>query len=252
MIRVEIAVPCYNEEDRLDLPAFERALASWPGLGFVFVDDGSSDGTSDLLAKFRRGREDRVVVESLAENSGKAEAVRKGCLRALESSPELIGYWDADLSTPLTEIGRFVNVFERKPEVRFVLGSRVKLMGRTVVRSAARHYAGRVFATAASLVLSLPVYDTQCGAKMLVACEPLRDVLAKPFLTRWIFDVELIARYLALEEEHLDCGRGASIYELPLMAWIDRGDSRLGYRDFLRAPFELARIRMEYGHTLAT
>ena len=252
MTRIVIAVPCYNEETRLDLPAFERALDSWRGLRFVFVDDGSSDGTAEVLASFREGREDRVDVESLAENRGKAEAVRRGCLRALASEPDLIGYWDADLATPLSEIGHFLEVFERRPDVRFVLGSRVKLMGRTVVRSTARHYAGRVFATVASLVLSLPVYDTQCGSKMMVACAPLREVLSEPFLTRWIFDVELIARYLALEEEHFECGRGESIYELPLMTWIDRGDSRLGYRDFLRAPLELARIRGAYRETLAT
>ena len=244
--QIDLVVPCYNEADRLDLGAFERALDSWTNLGVIFVDDGSSDATQERLSGFAERRPGSVEVVALATNSGKAEAVRRGCLRALERDPELLAYWDADLSTPLGELPRFVEVFEKRPEVRVVLGSRVKLMGRTIVRSSLRHYAGRVFATAASYVLDLPVYDTQCGAKMVRVGPSSRNLFETPFMADWIFDVELIARYLLVEERESDRARGAGIYELPLRTWVDEGASRLSLRDFLVAPWELLRIAVRY------
>jgi len=99
-----------------------------------------------------------------------------------------------------------------------------------------RHYLGRVFATAASLVLALPIYDTQCGAKLFRANRQIFSLFAQPFMSRWIFDVEIIARYLTT------FGSGAGIYELPLDRWTDIGDSRVKSADFIRASGELANI----------
>ena len=134
----------------------------------------------------------------LASNQGKAEAVRRGILEAITDGPALVGFWDADLSTPLTVVDDFLDVAAKRPDVDLILGSRVLLMGRDIRRRARRHYVGRVFATAASLALDLPVYDTQCGAKVFRVNEALRRVMSAPFRSPWVFDVEILARYVAV------------------------------------------------------
>jgi hypothetical protein len=102
---------------------------------------------------------------------------------------------------------------------------------------------GRIFATAASVTLDLPVYDTQCGAKIFLADKTLRSVLQEPFASRWIFDVELLQR---LDEAWLrTTGLRATAYlvEVPLLAWQDVKGSSVRGRDFVRAGAELALIR---------
>ena len=81
----------------------------------------------------------------------------------------MLGYFDADLATPPGELLRMLDLLERRPDLSFVLASRVALLGRRITRRARRHYLGRVFATFASIFLQIPVYDTQCGAKVFRA-----------------------------------------------------------------------------------
>jgi dolichyl-phosphate beta-glucosyltransferase len=240
-----LIVPCYNEAARLDADAWVHFVTTHPGARLVLVDDGSLDGTGDLLERIRAAAPDAVTTIRLGTNRGKAEAVRAGIVAAIAENPAIVGFFDADLSTPLRAVDDFLAVLRLRPEVEFVLGSRVLLMGRDVKRRAWRHYLGRVFATAVSLVLDLPVYDTQCGAKMLRLNAATGTLFAKPFRSRWIFDVELIARYLRLPVAAGEPARRDRLYELVLPAWHDKPGSKLRWYDFLRAMVDLGYIWLE-------
>jgi len=112
-------------------------------------------------------------------------------------------------------------------------------MGSLISRKAVRHYLGRVFATCASLILRLPVYDTQCGAKLFSA-DCVAALVRGPFVSRWIFDVELLARYLRGHPGGPDYHD--RILEIPLLHWRDVGGSKLRAKAFLAAAIELYRI----------
>lgn len=240
-----IVVPCYNESARLRVTEFENFLDSDQLNGvLIFVNDGSRDQTAAVLEHIRKGHEGRVVVLEQAVNRGKAEAVRYGMRYAFDQHLPFAGFWDADLATPLTAIAPFVDLLTRRPELDMIFGARVRLLGRHVERHATRHYVGRAFATAASLALRLPIYDTQCGAKLFRCTPQMRMLFEKPFLSRWIFDVEIIARYISVMKSPDEAAR--RIYEFPLETWTDVKGSKLGPRDFVRAAYDLFRIRQNY------
>ena len=235
MARTIIVIPCFNEARRLSPEAFRDFAATWPDGAFLFVDDGSSDGTFEVLNAIRHAIPAQCEILRLPQNAGKAEAVRRGMLRAFESNPDYAGFWDADLATPLDALPLFERVFRERPGTDVVLGARVKLLGRNIERRAARHYLGRVFATAVAVTLRVNVYDSQCGAKLFRNTGTVRGAFDTPFRSRWIFDVEILMRLMKRST--------ASLYELPLPVWRDVAGSKLRMTDFVRAIYDLARIR---------
>lgn len=241
-----IVIPCKDEAQRLDPAAFLDALDAQPDLSLLFVDDGSTDATDAVLARLAAARPDRIRHLRLPENRGKGEAVRAGMLAALDhDGPVAIGFWDADLATPLDEIPRFVDALRTDPALDGVLGARIKMLGRRVSRRAWRHWLGRIAATLASELLDLPVYDTQCGAKLFRATPALRTALSVPFRTRWAFDLELLVRWRRLHPDVSDDALGDHLIELPLRRWDEIGGSKITLADVARTPLALAAIRWD-------
>lgn len=126
------------------------------------------------------------------------------------------------------------------------MGARVQLLGRRIERRALRHYTGRIFATAASLTLRLPVYDTQCGAKLFRARDTVRTIFGEPFSTRWIFDVEILARLAQHRRLSGEGGIQDLVYELPLREWVHVPGSKLTLGAYVRAGLDLLHIHRRY------
>lgn len=244
MQKTAIVVPCFNEEKRLNVEEFQSYAKSFPDVFFLFVDDCSTDDTMLVINEICKSNVNQMFSMTLEANVGKAEAVRRGFLKAIDMRSmnfENIGYWDADMATPLDTIAKLAQQLE-PPEILIAFGSRVRLLNRKMERSTLRHYFGRVFATFASLVLNLPIYDTQCGAKIFRNTPELKTVFSQPFSVNWIFDVEIFARFIVLGKSTGKWTLEDSAVEYPLESWHDVSGSKLKIRDFLIAPFELFRI----------
>lgn len=231
-----IVVPCYNEESRIDIESFLGFLAS-ADVSFVFVNDGSRDRTLERLEELRVSAPHRVTVVDLKQNSGKAEAVRRGLLAAIDGGATQVGYWDADLATPLDAIGDFVRVLSKFPEVQVVYGARRILLGHRIERTLKRRIVSRICASLARQAVRLPVGDTQCGAKLFRSTPLLRAALARPFTAGWLFDVELFTR--------LSCqmtDRRFAFYEQPLAEWDEIPGSKVSTRAIIESGFKMLRL----------
>ncbi len=235
-----VVVPCYNEADRLDEQAFVDFARKNPDFSFIFVNDGSSDRTADVLDEMHAALPEQLRALPLRENGGKAEAVRAGMQNALESDAySYFAFIDADLAVPLSQL-----VLARSaigtPGTSVVIGSRVKRLGARILRSPSRHYFGRVFATAVSMTLDLAVYDSQCGIKMFdrgFATVAFREA----FQTRWLFDIEILIR-LRSNFSNFD----TSVLEMPLGEWTEKKGSKITLGSVLRVPRDLMTIRRTY------
>jgi hypothetical protein len=167
-------------------------------------------------------------------------------MEALRANPSYVGYWDADLATPLAAVAPLRAALEADPARCLVMGSRIQRLGSAIRRSPLRHYAGRVMATFASRTLRLPVYDTQCGAKLFRVGPHFPRLFEKPFLSRWLFDIEILARIEEAAAEGLVRPALESVYEEPLVVWTDEPGSKVKAWDFVRALRDLRRFKKAY------
>ena len=241
-----VVIPCYNERERLDAVEFTKAVSSHEWLEFLFVNDGSTDGTAELLDRLVDGDPHHFQALNLPHNAGKGEAVRQGVLQALKSRPRYVAFWDADLATPLSDIAIFRHLLDVNSHLEMVFGARVKLLGRCIERKAIKHYLGRCCASAVSVVLRLPIYDSQCGAKMFRVSPELDQLFQEPFRTRWIFDVELLARMIHSRQDTRLPQVEQVIYEYPLTEWKDVDGSKVKMGSYIRAAYDLFRIYRTY------
>jgi glycosyltransferase involved in cell wall biosynthesis len=240
-IEILIIIPCYNEELRLKTESFLQFSNNNSNVHFLFVDDGSKDLTVDILKDLcHKIKNANFLV--LNKNVGKGEAIRSGVLASEKNLMkfDFVGYIDADLSVPLEEINDFSLIIQKNKKIKFILGARISRLGASINRSTIRHYLGRVFATVVSIMLNDPLYDSQCGAK-LIQSSIIIEIFKEKFISKWLFDVELLIRWKVISPNYINM-----TYEHPLSNWTEVHGSKLKLKNFLYAPIELFLIWKNY------
>jgi glycosyltransferase involved in cell wall biosynthesis len=232
-----IIVPCYNEYSRLPLSEIQNFLKKEPNATLFFIDDASTDNTIDRLLALENEFPEQVLTLSNSLNLGKAESVRKGVLYCLEHNiGENYAYLDADLATSLEECYSYLHYLQEGKT--FVFASRILKIGSIVERKFSRFLSGRIIASFISNILDIKVYDTQCGCKVFTK-EIAALAFKKPFISKWLFDVEIFSRIL----NHYGKPKALELMdEIPVKRWIDKGDSKVKLSYVFRLWVDLYRI----------
>lgn len=241
MYNIVIIIPCYNEEKRLPVDDFNEYISENSQNSFVFVNDGSKDKTIDVLLQMSSVHKNVYVVDNKV-NKGKASAIQDGIRYSLDNIEfKYIGFFDADLATPLFEIKNLEQEANKK-DALMVVCSRIRRLGSVIDRAPSRYLLGRIFATFTSQILMLPVYDTQCGAKIMRK-DFAEKISQESFKSKWFFDIEIFARSILHYGYRYTL---SNVIEYPMLEWIEKGDSRLKFKDFLKTPLELFKLNRIY------
>jgi dolichyl-phosphate beta-glucosyltransferase len=193
-----LVIPCFRESTRLRpfLSDLCQVLGDVGGVTILVVDDGSGEDEAGklraLVDEYRRAHPFVRPVLTLPQNVGKGGTVYAGW--SAHQGEQWLAFADADGAVSASEIARLVTAIrsarrELAPHAWFA--SRVKMLGRNVHRLFHRHLVGRVYATLVSELLHVPVYDTQCGCKVVPrnVFESVQDRLT---LMGFAFDVDLM------------------------------------------------------------
>ncbi|MGC3992503.1 MAG: glycosyltransferase [Chthoniobacteraceae bacterium] len=237
-----IVIPAYRESERL--PGFLRSVcrtlsASSYRYAILVVDDGSGPEEqarlSEVVAGLQKETPGLLPPLLLPENHGKGYAIREGWNRG--TGYNWLAFVDADGATSAGELLRLCELAQLAEPHGAVFASRIKMLGRTVTRSASRHVLGRVFATLVGMAICPAIYDSQCGCKIIPGrAWPL--ISGEMQEEGFAFDVELLGLLLK---------RGVPVREEPVN-WFDQPGSRVHpIRDSIRMAKAVRRIRKRLG-----
>jgi DNA-binding response OmpR family regulator len=239
---IGVVIPCYNEEKRLKTKEFANFVHNNHGYHICFVNDGSKDKTLDVLKEFQQGKEGYISIYDCEKNGGKAEAVRQGILYLIkDKSLDYIGFLDADLSTDFIDFDDLAKTLSVS-DYKLVIGSRITRMGANIIKQSSRGIISKIINIIIRTILGMEIQDTQCGAKIMNR-EVAENMFNTPFLTSWLFDVEIFLRmkkyYGAETVEKLIC-------EQPLRRWVHEDGSKFSFIDSVKILGQLSEIARKY------
>jgi dolichyl-phosphate beta-glucosyltransferase len=231
-LALSVVVPAYNEARRIVEPLrrIHDYLAAQPySSEIVIVDDGSEDGTFEIVRSCAPGWKVPVRAFRYERNGGKGYALKVGFAQA---RGERILFTDADLSTPIEHTEDLIQVLDGGADV--AIGSR-RAPGAEIVlhQSWLRERLGTVFTLLVRRLIA-DVSDATCGFKAFRR-EAGKEIFGRVRIHDWSFDAEvlLIARQM-----------GYRIEVVPVR-WEDRAGTKVRLlRDVLGSIYGLLRIRL--------
>jgi dolichyl-phosphate beta-glucosyltransferase len=188
---LSIIIPCYNEEKRLG-KSFDKLLDlldKEKGIRFeiIFVDDGSTDGTYNLLKKFSTLRKEVSIIRN-EQNRGKGYSIKRGVQQA---AGKYVMYIDADLSYDLEAIDRAMDLFDQQ-QCDLIIGDRELEESESVVDyPVSRKVSGKVLSGLISNFVLKGFKDTQCGLKFFKT-EVARKIFELVTIPGFGFDIEVL------------------------------------------------------------
>lgn len=227
---LSIIVPTFNEQRRIEgtVRAIHACVPSLCAAHEILVaDDGSVDATSQIVTRLMaEGLPVRLLTDQT--NRGKGSAVRRG---VAASTGDLVLMTDADLSTPIQELDRFLNSIRAGADI--AIGSRGLPASRIVVHQPrSRELLGRTFNLLVRMAILPGIRDTQCGFKLLRG-SVARTLFARSTIDGFAFDAEILA---------MARRAGYKIAEVPVhWSHMNRSRVRPG-RDGLRMLRDLIKI----------
>lgn len=238
MKTISFIIPVYNEQNRLDMTFKALSQVQLPrGLKLekiIFVNDGSTDKTELRIQNSELRKKYTIVLVSYKQNMGKGYAIRQG-MREANSDYNL--FFDADMSTPLSELKKFVPFMEKNTAV--LVGTRKNGKSTVIVHQPRlRELLGRGFTLTTQLSLNCWVTDFTCGFKAF-SREATQAVFSKAVINGWGYDAEIL---------FLSTRLGFSLQEIPVL-WSN--DARTKVKLTEAIPQTLSEIAMiRYEHSL--
>jgi dolichyl-phosphate beta-glucosyltransferase len=227
---LSIVIPAHNEEIRL--PRTLRQVFTFLekqtySAEVIVVENGSSDRTLEMASKFGSRHTNLIVIHE--EQAGKGNAVRRG---VLEAHGEYRFICDADLSMPITELGKFLPPVLTGYDI--AIASREAPGAVRYNEPSYRHWGGRAINLAIRLFILPGLNDTQCGFKCFRA-KAAEKLFCQQTLLGWSFDIEIL--YLARKKR-------MSIKEIPVNWYFDADSKVNAVRDALRMIGDIFRIHI--------
>ena len=231
--KLSVIVPCYNEKATIEkiLSEVESVDLGNTKKEIIIVDDGSKDGTREILKKLEKQNQDIKLIFQ-PNNQGKGAALKKGIL---ESTGDVIVVQDADLEYDPQEYKRLLYPIERG-QADVVYGSRF-IGGEPHRIIYYRNQVANKFLTMLSnMFTGLNLTDMETCYKMIrgdLARKLAKDLKAKQFG----FEPEITARIAK---------SGVAVYEIGISYYgrSKEEGKKIGMKDGVKAIWEIIRFNV--------
>ena len=188
-IEVSAVIPVYNDRIALET-AIPRSLSALEGITpafeLIIAEDGSSDGTPDLVRE-KAAADTRIRLLHSDERLGRGRALTRAFS---EAKGRIVCYYDVDLATDLAHLRELIGAIREGSDI--ATGSRL-LPSSNVTRTGEREVASRVYNVLVRAFLGSRIHDHQCGFKAFDRVKIL-SLLPSVRATHWFWDTEVLVR----------------------------------------------------------